>query len=195
MSITRSRPTGGRCASTSRESRSRAWASTWPAMWAPTTVRRMVLGDAMCSPRRATASQMKGLVRDAMRDGAVGVSTALQYAPAPYAKTPELIALAGEAASTAASMPRTCAARAMRARVDRRGGDDWPRGAHPGRDLAPESRGQGQLGPHAADRGAHRKGRAQKASTSAPTRMPTRPGSIHSLPSFRRGRTTAAMPS
>jgi len=31
-----------------------------------------------------------------MRDGAVGVSTSLQYAPAPYAKTEELIALAGE---------------------------------------------------------------------------------------------------
>jgi dihydroorotase/N-acyl-D-amino-acid deacylase len=40
---------------------------------------------------------MKGLVRDAMRDGAIGLSTALQYAPAPYAKTPELIALAAEA--------------------------------------------------------------------------------------------------
>ncbi len=32
-----------------------------------------------------------------MYDGAVGVSTALQYAPAPYATTEELIALAGEA--------------------------------------------------------------------------------------------------
>ena len=32
-----------------------------------------------------------------MRDGAVGLSTALQYAPAPYAKTDELIALAREA--------------------------------------------------------------------------------------------------
>ncbi len=41
---------------------------------------------------------MKGLVREAMEDGAVGVSTALQYAPAPYAKTEELIALAAEAA-------------------------------------------------------------------------------------------------
>jgi N-acyl-D-amino-acid deacylase len=40
---------------------------------------------------------MKGLVRDAMHDGAVGVSTSLEYAPAPYAKTDELIALAGEA--------------------------------------------------------------------------------------------------
>ena len=32
-----------------------------------------------------------------MRDGAVGVSTSLQYAPAPYATTEELIALAAEA--------------------------------------------------------------------------------------------------
>jgi dihydroorotase/N-acyl-D-amino-acid deacylase len=41
---------------------------------------------------------MKALVRDAMHDGAVGVSTSLQYAPAPYASTEELIALATEAA-------------------------------------------------------------------------------------------------
>src|ERR1051326_5515811 len=40
---------------------------------------------------------MKALVREAMRDGAVGLSTSLQYAPAPYASTGELIALAGEA--------------------------------------------------------------------------------------------------
>jgi N-acyl-D-amino-acid deacylase len=41
---------------------------------------------------------MKALVRDAMHDGAIGVSTSLQYAPAPYATTEELIALAAEAA-------------------------------------------------------------------------------------------------
>jgi dihydroorotase/N-acyl-D-amino-acid deacylase len=40
---------------------------------------------------------MRELVRQAMRDGAVGVSTSLEYAPAPYAKTEELIALASEA--------------------------------------------------------------------------------------------------
>ncbi len=40
---------------------------------------------------------MKALVDQAMRDGAVGVSTSLQYSPAPYAKTEELIALAREA--------------------------------------------------------------------------------------------------
>jgi N-acyl-D-amino-acid deacylase len=62
-----------------------------------TSVRRMVLGDADVQPSATQLDQMKSLVRDAMRDGAVGLSTALQYTPAPYAKTPELIALAGEA--------------------------------------------------------------------------------------------------
>jgi N-acyl-D-amino-acid deacylase len=59
-------------------------------------VRRMVLGDSNVQPSPEQLEQMKALVRDAMKDGAVGVSTALQYAPAPYAKTDELIALAAE---------------------------------------------------------------------------------------------------
>jgi N-acyl-D-amino-acid deacylase len=63
-----------------------------------TQVRRMVLGDADVQPTPAQLEQMKALVRDAMRDGAVGVSTSLEYAPAPYAKTEEIIALAAEAA-------------------------------------------------------------------------------------------------
>ncbi len=62
-----------------------------------TSVRRMVLGDADVQPTPAQLDQMKALVDQAMRDGAVGVSSALQYAPAPYAKTEELIALAAEA--------------------------------------------------------------------------------------------------
>jgi N-acyl-D-amino-acid deacylase len=62
-----------------------------------TQVRRMVLGDDKVQPTSAQLEQMKALVRDAMRDGAVGVSTSLQYAPAPYATTDELIALASEA--------------------------------------------------------------------------------------------------
>ncbi|HSZ16724.1 MAG TPA: D-aminoacylase [Terracidiphilus sp.] len=62
-----------------------------------TSVRRMVLGDANVQPTPEQLTQMKGLVADAMRDGAVGLSTALQYAPAPYAKTDELIALASVA--------------------------------------------------------------------------------------------------
>jgi N-acyl-D-aspartate/D-glutamate deacylase len=61
-----------------------------------TQVRRMVLGDADVQPNPAQLAQMKELVRQAMRDGAVGVSTSLEYAPAPYAKTEEIIALAAE---------------------------------------------------------------------------------------------------
>ncbi len=62
-----------------------------------TTVRRMVLGDADVQPTPEQLRQMQALVRDAMRDGAMGVSSSLQYAPAPYAKTSELIALASVA--------------------------------------------------------------------------------------------------
>jgi dihydroorotase/N-acyl-D-amino-acid deacylase len=62
-----------------------------------TTVRRMVLGDANVQPSATQQQQMQELVQQAMLDGAVGLSTALQYAPAPYAKTEELIGLAREA--------------------------------------------------------------------------------------------------
>jgi len=62
-----------------------------------TRVRRMVIGDNDAQPTPAQLEQMKELVRQAMRDGAVGASTALEYAPAPYAKTEELITLAAEA--------------------------------------------------------------------------------------------------
>jgi len=62
-----------------------------------TQVRRMVLGDADVQPTPEQLERMKELVRQGMREGAVGVSTSLMYPPAPYAKTEELIALAGEA--------------------------------------------------------------------------------------------------
>ena len=62
-----------------------------------TQVRRMVLGDDDKQPTPAQLDQMRELVRQAMQEGAVGVSTSLEYAPAPYAKTDELIALASEA--------------------------------------------------------------------------------------------------
>ncbi len=59
-----------------------------------TQVRRLVLGDGNRSPSPAELQSMRALVREAMKEGAVGVSTSLQYAPAPYAGTEELIALA-----------------------------------------------------------------------------------------------------
>ncbi len=62
-----------------------------------TQVRRFVLGEDDKQPTPDQLAQMQALVREAMNDGAAGVSTALEYAPAPYAKTEELIALASEA--------------------------------------------------------------------------------------------------
>ncbi len=63
-----------------------------------TQVRRMVLGDGNRQPTPGELDSMKALVREAMAEGAVGLSTALQYPPAPFAHTEELIALASEAA-------------------------------------------------------------------------------------------------
>jgi dihydroorotase/N-acyl-D-amino-acid deacylase len=62
-----------------------------------TQVRRVVIGDDNRAPTAAELDRMRALVREAMQDGAVGLSTSLQYAPAPYATTEELIALAAEA--------------------------------------------------------------------------------------------------
>jgi dihydroorotase/N-acyl-D-amino-acid deacylase len=62
-----------------------------------TQVRRMVLGDGNRTPSPAELDSMRSLVRSAMREGAVGLSTSLQYPPAPYARTDELVALAAEA--------------------------------------------------------------------------------------------------
>ena len=62
-----------------------------------TQVREMVMGYADRQPTAAQLEEMKGLVDAAMREGAVGVSTSLEYPPAPYARTDELIALAAEA--------------------------------------------------------------------------------------------------
>jgi N-acyl-D-amino-acid deacylase len=63
-----------------------------------TTLREIVIGDENRPPTAAELARMQALVREAMEQGAVGVSTALEYAPAPYASTEELIALAAAAA-------------------------------------------------------------------------------------------------
>ena len=59
-----------------------------------TQVRRMVLGDVERRPSEDELKQMQDLVREAMRAGAIGVSTALIYPPAVYAQTQEIAALA-----------------------------------------------------------------------------------------------------
>lgn len=59
-----------------------------------TQVRRYVLGSVDRAPAAEELARMEQLVDQAMRQGAMGVSTSLIYAPAFYAKTEELIALA-----------------------------------------------------------------------------------------------------
>jgi dihydroorotase/N-acyl-D-amino-acid deacylase len=63
------------------------------------TARAMVIGYGDRQPTPDELERMQGIVAGAMRDGAFGVSTALQYPPATYSTTPELIALAKTAAS------------------------------------------------------------------------------------------------
>ncbi len=61
-------------------------------------VRVNVLGEADVAPTAAQLATMRGLVHDAMEQGAFGLTTALIYAPMNYAKTPELIDMAKESA-------------------------------------------------------------------------------------------------
>jgi len=63
-----------------------------------TTVRIHVLGEVDREPNAQELVQMQNLVRQAMREGAVGVGSSLIYAPAAYANTDELIALTVAAA-------------------------------------------------------------------------------------------------
>ena len=62
------------------------------------TVRTYVLGERDLQPTPEQLIEMRTLVREAMEQGALGVTTALIYAPNDYARTPELIALAQESA-------------------------------------------------------------------------------------------------
>jgi N-acyl-D-amino-acid deacylase len=75
-----------------------------------TSLREVVIGVENRPPTPAELDRMRALVREAMEEGAMGVSTALEYAPAPYARP------------TAAFTPHTCAPR---------GTAWWPRWRRP----------------------------------------------------------------
>jgi N-acyl-D-amino-acid deacylase len=59
-----------------------------------------VLGEDSRDPTAAELTRMQDLVRQAMREGALGVGSSLIYAPAFFAETSELIALAQAAAES-----------------------------------------------------------------------------------------------
>lgn len=61
-------------------------------------VRVNVLGESDVAPSPDQLLAMRGLVHQAMEQGALGVTTALIYAPMNYAKAPELIEMAQESA-------------------------------------------------------------------------------------------------
>ncbi|HXG94227.1 MAG TPA: D-aminoacylase [Blastocatellia bacterium] len=62
------------------------------------TARRLVMGMSDAEPTAKQLEEMRALVRQAMDEGALGMSTGLYYAPGSYAKTEEVIELAKIAA-------------------------------------------------------------------------------------------------
>ncbi|MGO3127159.1 MAG: N-acyl-D-amino-acid deacylase family protein [Luteimonas sp.] len=65
-----------------------------------TTVRIHELGEDDVTPTPAQLAGMQDVVRDAMREGALGVGSSLIYPPATFADTAELVALAQAAAES-----------------------------------------------------------------------------------------------
>jgi N-acyl-D-amino-acid deacylase len=62
-------------------------------------VRKAVMGTAKREPTNEELNTMKGIVEQAMKDGAVGFSTGLIYIPGTYSKTSEVVELAKVAAA------------------------------------------------------------------------------------------------
>ncbi len=65
-----------------------------------TQVRRAVLGDTDRRPSETELDEMKSLVQEAMEAGAIGLSSALIYPPAVYARTKEISSLASVAGAS-----------------------------------------------------------------------------------------------
>jgi N-acyl-D-aspartate/D-glutamate deacylase len=63
------------------------------------TIRRTVMGLADRAPTADELARMEGMVRDAMREGAFGLSTGLFYLPGTFSKLDEVVALSRVAAS------------------------------------------------------------------------------------------------
>ncbi|WCL53807.1 N-acyl-D-amino-acid deacylase family protein [Gimibacter soli] len=63
------------------------------------TVRVHELGEGDVDPTPEQLAAMRALVRDAMKEGAMGVGSSLIYAPGTFAETDELVALVSEAAA------------------------------------------------------------------------------------------------
>lgn len=60
------------------------------------TIRAKVMGNGPAEPTQEQLAEMASLVRQAMEEGAFGLSTGLEYVPGKYASTEEIVTLAAE---------------------------------------------------------------------------------------------------
>ena len=110
-------------------------------------VRVYVLGEADVQPNAEQLQQMTALVHQAMEQGALGLTTMLIYAPATYARTPELIALATESARCGGIYTAHMRSEGDRIEAGGAGNHRYRQcQRRAGRDLSPQVRRQGQLG-------------------------------------------------
>src|SRR5712671_1613416 len=109
-------------------------------------IREAVIGDDDRAPTAAELAQMQALVEQAMKDGAMGISSALIYPPNIYAKTDELIALAKVASKYGGIYATHMQRRRLRNRRARRSHSHRPRSESARRDLPPQGERQTSLG-------------------------------------------------
>ena len=137
---------GRRSASTSNIWSGAAFRPTSPRSSAPSTLRVHEIGYDDRPPTDDELARMCELVRQAMREGAMGMSAALIYPPASYAKTEELIALAKAVAEfdgmyiSHLRSEGPFFVEAADELITHR-----PRSQHPRRNLSPEGSGARQL--------------------------------------------------
>ena len=62
------------------------------------TIRELVLGNSSRKPTKDELELMKDLVRQAMEQGALGLSSGLEYLPGAFASTEEIVEVAKAAA-------------------------------------------------------------------------------------------------
>ena len=116
-------------------------------------MRREVMGSANRQATPAEIDKMQALVDRAMREGAVGFSTGLEYVPGTYANTAEVVALAKAAAAHGGiytSHMRDEGMHEIEAITE--AVDDRQAGRHAGPDLAPEDRPAAASGAPARNR-------------------------------------------
>ena len=135
---------------------------------------------------------MKALIAQAMEEGAMGLSTALLQPPSSLATTANLIELAKVAKQYGGIYSSHIRDEGEGVFQRHRRGDSGRQGReHPGRHHPHEDRAQEAVGPRQRDHRDGAEGARRRATTSARTSIPTRPGRTTCRRSCRRGRTTA----